>query len=271
MNKLLKYILSITALMLFSTGVSSQTYTQVGKNDVYVGETRLSREGRTLIIEYDLELGQGISSCIVSLLISQDGGRTFDPVTSINELEGDFGYINTSGSKRITYDIDAIKEQLAGKKIAFKVQVKEKSRKQPQKFNTRNNDGGFFIMGTASTFGMYGLRTGYVKKFGGYLSYSDSFQDGLFQQWSVTGGFMMRATPWLYPYAGVGGGHLKFDDVNYNGANGYYGLYIYDLISFEIGSMFKLGPVALSATVEPMYILPKGLYCTFEFGVGFCF
>lgn len=266
MNTILKYITTLTLLLASTIVLSAQETSNTAKNDVNVGQPLLSREGRTLIIEYDLELGQNVTSCEVELLISLNGGLTFAPVSSKDKLQGDIGRMTTSGLKKITYDIDAIKEQLSGKKIAFKVQVKEKSRKQLQKFNTRSNDGGFFIMGTASTFGMYGLRTGYVKKYGGYLAYSDGFSGGVFQQWSVTGGFMMRATPWLYPYVGVGGGHLMFD-----GIHGYYGLFTYDLISFEIGSMFKLGPIALSATVEPMYIMPKGLYCTFEVGIGYCF
>jgi len=72
----------------------------------------------------------------------------------------------------------------------------------------------------------------------------------------------MRATSWLYPYVGVGYGQLNFWE--------YYHT-MYGLIPFEAGAMFKLGPVSLSAAVEPIIVLGKGLACTFEFGIGFCF
>ena len=254
MNNLLKYITSITLLLLFSLGMSAQGTSNVGKNDVYVGEPLLSREGRTLIIEYDLELGQNVTSCEVELLISINGGSTFAPISSKDKLKGDIGRMTTSGFKKITYDIDAIKDQLAGKKIAFKVQVKNKKKVQ-------DNKGKFFVSGTASTFGMYGVRIGGVKKFGGYLSYSDAFQGGMFTKWTATAGLMMRATPWLYPYAGAGYGHLDF------GAGPDYE---YTLIPFEVGAMFKLGPVTFSAAAEPT-LTNMGFIASFEFGLGFCF
>lgn len=256
MNNLLKYITSITLLLLFSLGLSAQGTSKTTKNDVYVGEPLLSREGRTLIIEYDLELGQNVTSCEVELLISINGGSTFAPISSKDKLKGDIGRMTTSGLKKITYDIDAIKEQLAGKKIAFKVQVKNKKKIQ-------DNKGKFFVVGTASTFGMYGLRTGYVKKFGGYFAYNDTFSADFFNQGIVTGGVIMRATPWLYPYAGTGFGRFY----GHTGHSDYF----YHLFPFEAGAMFKLGPVALSAAVEPILVLGEGVACTFEFGVGFCF
>ena len=72
----------------------------------------------------------------------------------------------------------------------------------------------------------------------------------------------MRATSWLYPYVGVGYGQVNFLE---------YGHTMYDLIPFEAGAMFKLGPIALSAAVEPILVFEKGMLATFEFGVGFCF
>lgn len=253
MNKLFQYITSIILLLFFSVGVSAQETGKAGKNDVYVGDPVLSREGRTLIIEYDLDMGQNVTACEVELLISLNGGTSFAPISTKNKMQGDIGRMTTSGQKKITYDIDTIKEQLAGKKIAFKVQVKNKKKLQ-------DNKGKFFIMGTASTPGMYGLKTGYVGKFGGYVSYKDAFSGGIYRSFSGTAGGVMRATSWLYPYVGVGYGQVNYE------------IAVFDIVPFEIGAMFKFGPVSLSAAVVPSLSLSEGgPFCLFEFGVGFCF
>ena len=172
---------------MFSSAVASaQEAGSIDKNEVKVSEAWVTREGRTLIVEYDLELGANVISCDMELLMSLDGGRTFNQVPVSGKLAGDIGRMTSSGQKRITYDIDSIKEQLAGRKLAFKVQVKNKKTAQ-------DNKGKFFVMGTGSTLKMYGLRAGYVKKFGGYLAYSDGFSGGMFNLWTATGGFMIKA------------------------------------------------------------------------------
>ena len=260
MKRIIISLISLCFLMFSSAVASAQEAGSIDKNEVKVSEAWVTREGRTLIVEYDLKLGANVISCDMELLMSLDGGCTFNSVPVSGKLAGDIGRMTSSGQKRITYDIDSIKEQLAGKKIAFKVQVKNKK-------TIQDNKGKFFVMGTGSTFGMYGLKTGYVKKYGGYVSYSDGFQEGVFEQWSVTGGFIMRATPWLYPYIGAGAGHLTFND----NPSGNYGVDNYDLIVAEIGAIFKLGPAILSATIEPTYVLPTGPGCAFELGVGIAF
>lgn len=253
----MRQILIILCMFLVTFSVSAQEVSRTAKNDVKVSDAWVSREGRTLVIDYSIDLGENVISCDVALMMSVDGGQTFSPVIVNDKVKGDVGRITTSGQKQITYDIDSIKERLAGKKLAFKVQVKNKTKKKVQ-----DNKGRFFAMGTASTFGMYGVRIGGVKKFGGYLAYSDGFENGMFNQWSATAGFVMRATPWMYPYVGAGMGRLNWIDSR---------LYGFGLLPFEVGAMFKLGPVALSAAVEPILVLGKGVACTFEFGVGFCF
>lgn len=257
MKRFAIYWTVLTLLSAFPLTLSAQGAEQVGKSEITISDAWVSREGRTLVIDYSIHLGENVISCDAALMMSVDGGRTFSPVTVSDKVKGDVGRITTSGQKRITYDIDSIKERLAGKKLAFKVQVKNKKKVQ-------DNKGKFFAMGTASTFGMYGVKIGGVKKFGGYLSYSDGFESGMFNQWSVTAGFVMRATPWMYPYVGAGMGRLNWEYPD----RGYYG---YDILPFEAGAMFKLGPVALSASVEPILVFGKGLLTTFEFGVGFCF
>lgn len=173
------------------------------------------------------------------------------------------GRIIGSGQKRIVYDIDSIKEKLAGKKLAFKVQVVNKKVIKEKIKPVQKDHGGFLIMGTYSTIGMCGLKMGYVKKFGGYISYSDTFYDGMLNQWSATLGRMVRAASWLYPYVGAGFGWLYWPE--------YGGHYSYGMVPVEVGAMLKFGPVTLSAAVEPNYVFNKGVLCSFEFGVGFCF
>ena len=281
MKRIIISLISLCVLMFSSAVASAQEAGSIDKNEVKVSEAWVTREGRTLIVEYDLELGATVISCDMELLMSLDGGRTFNQVPVSGKLAGDIGRITSSGQKRITYDIDSIKEQLAGQKLAFKVQVKNKKTAQ-------DNKGKFFVMGTGSTLKMYGLRAGYVKKFGGYLAYSDHFADymngggfGLFSNWSITGGVMMRATDWLYPYAGAGYGIIQFDNVYLDDFIDKYGYipdnynYVYPcytLIPFEVGAMFKIGPAALSTAVKPIYVPDKGGFlCAFELGLGFCF
>ncbi|MBQ2874706.1 MAG: hypothetical protein IJE85_05360 [Bacteroidales bacterium] len=251
----MRQILIILCMFLVTFSVSAQEVSRTAKNDVKVSDAWVSREGRTLVIDYSIDLGENVISCDVALMMSVDGGQTFSPVIVNDKVKGDVGRITTSGQKQITYDIDSIKERLAGKKLSFKVQVKNKKKVQ-------DNKGRFFAMGTASTFGMYGAKMGYVKKFGAYAAYSDTFSGGMFDNFTITAGGMMRATSWLYPYVGVGYGQLNFWD---------YGQTMYGLIPFEAGAMFKLGPIALSAAVEPILVFEKGMLATFEFGVGFCF
>ena len=257
MKRFAIYWTVLALLSAFPFTLSAQDLEQVGKNEIAISDAWVSREERTLIIDYSIDLGENIISCDVALMMSLDGGYTFSPVAVTDKVKGDVGRITTSGQKQITYDIDSIKESLAGKKLAFKVQVKNKKKVQ-------DNKGKFFFMGTASSFGMYGVRIGGVKKFGGYLAYSDGFENGMFNQWSATAGFVMRATPWMYPYVGAGMGWLNWKDTE----SRYYG---FGILPFEVGAMFKLGPIALSASVEPILVFEKGLLPTFEFGVGFCF
>lgn len=249
----------VIMVLLFSfVTAQAQEYGRASKNEVIVSEAKVSRESRKLIIDYNIDWGYNVMSCDVELLMSIDGGRTFSVVAVSNKVQGDVGKITTTGQKQIVYDIDSIKEKLAGKQLAFKVQVKNK-----KKMIVSDSKGKFFVMGTASTFGMYGARVGYVKKFGGYVSYSDAFSGGMADNFSITAGGVMRATSWLYPYVGAGYGRLYFD--------AHYPI-TYNLIPLEAGAIFMLGSVALSAAVEPIFVPSReGFFASFEFGVGFCF
>lgn len=254
----------VIMVLLFSfVTAQAQEYGRAAKNEVVVSEARVSRESRKLIIDYNVDWGYNVMSCDVELLMSIDGGRTFSVVAVSNKVQGDVGKITTTGQKQIVYDIDSIKEKLAGKQLAFKVQVKNK-----KKMIVSDSKGKFFVMGTASTFGMYGARAGYVKKFGGYVSYSDAFSGGMADNFSITAGGMMRAASWLYPYVGAGYGQL-----NFYGEENNFGRWHkrYVLLPIEIGAMFSFGPVALSAAVEPIVVFDNGVACSFKFGFGFCF
>ena len=279
MKRFAIYWAVLTLLSAFPLTLSAQGAEQVGKNEIAISDAWVSREGRTLIIDYDINMGGSIISCDVALMMSVDGGHTFSPVAVTEKVKGDVGRITTSGQKQITYDIDSIKESLAGKKLAFKVQVKNKKKVQDDK-------GRVFIMGTGSTLKMFGLKTGYVKKFGGYISYKDSFTNywntggfNMLSNFSVTGGVVMRVNSWLYPYIGAGGGQLFFDDPYLRDYIDKYRVFPVDyrfdkeltLVPIEIGSIFRIGQFMLSAAVEPVIVLNKGVLCTFGFGVGFCF
>lgn len=245
-------------VLLLSCSQAKAQQPATSRNEVTVGAASVYREGRTLMIEYDIYLGQDVASCDVELLISLDGGGSFSLVTETDNLTGDLGRITESGHKTIIYDIESIKRQLAGKQLAFKVNVMNKKKVQDDK-------GHIFVMGTGSTFGMYGIRAGYVEKYGGYVSYNDAFIDGAFTNWSITAGGVMRVTPWLYPYVAAGLGHLFLRYPRRNDG------IEYTLIPLETGTMFNFGPVVLSAAVEPIIVLDEGVACSFKFGIGFCF
>ena len=239
-------------VLLLSCSQAKAQQPATSRNEVTVGTANVYREGRTLVIEYDISLGQDVASCDVELLISLDGGRNFSLVPETDNLAGDLGRITESGHKTIIYDIESIKSQLAGKQLAFKVNVRNKKKAQDDK-------GHIFVMGTGSTLSMFGLKTGYIKKFGGYISFSDTFS-GKHQGWAVKAGGMVKAASWLYPYVGVGYGQLH-----------YHNNFRYELSPFEAGTIFKIGQVSLSASVEPVYVWYEGPVCSFEFGVGLCF
>lgn len=239
-------------VLLLSCSQARAQQPATSRNEVTVGTANVYREGRTLVIEYDIYLGQDVASCDVELLLSLDGGRNFSLVPETDNLAGDLGRITESGHKTIIYDIESIKSQLAGKQLAFKVNVRNKKKVQDDK-------GHIFVMGTGSTLSMFGLKTGYIKKFGGYISFSDTFS-GKHQGWAVKAGGMVKAASWLYPYVGVGYGQLH-----------YHNNFRYELSPFEAGTIFKIGQVSLSASVEPVYVWYEGPVCSFEFGVGLCF
>lgn len=241
--------------------INAQDVVSVKKNDISVSDVLAYREGHNLIIDYDLLMGAGIASCEIELMMNVNGD-SFRKVEAHDRLTGDIGRVYTSGSKRIIYDIDAIKNELAGMNISFKVQAKNK------KYLTESGRGQIFMMGTASTIGMYGLKVGYVKKWGGYVSYSDSFFDGMFNQWTVTGGGMVQAFPWLYPFIGAGYGPLDWPSGSLGvGSEAKY----YNIVPFEVGAMFRVGMVNLSVAFEPILVQEEGLLCSFEFGLGVSF
>lgn len=275
-----KRLAVILFAMLMSLGIAkSQSTSGAGKNDVIVSDAWVSRQSHTLVIDYSIDLGENVISCDVDLLMSVDGGSTFEKVKISDKLTGDIGRVTVSGSKRIVYDVGDMRNQLAGKEIAFKVKVSKKH-------NARDDKGKVFVMGTASSLKMFGLRAGYVKRFGGYVSYNDTFTDdwnvtdfGMLTNSSITGGLLMKANSWLYPYVGTGVGFLSFYDSYQNDYFETFGDYPKDyhyddthtFIPFEIGSVFGIGHFMLSVAIEPVIVMDKGFLFSFELGVGFSF
>lgn len=286
----MRQIIIIFCAILLPLKSFAQTYPAdaVGKNDVMVGDAWVSRENHTLIIDYNLYMGDNIVSCNVELMMSINGGQTYEIITMSNKLTGDIGRIDASGSKRIVYDIDSVKSQLVGKEIVFKVKVSKKQ-------NIRDSKGKIFVMGTGSTLKMFGLRVGYAKKFGGYISFSDGFNSGngrflgsMLGTWKTSIGGIVQIAPWFYSYAGVGYGKLQvnpddalgnyldehveiYDTIDIRYIHNKYGVQEYNIMPIEVGALFRFSHVTLSCGIEPFLVFSKGLLCTFQFGVGVSF
>lgn len=282
-NRLRYIAVVITALLSLMRAEGQQT-NAIENNEVSVSNAWVSRDNYTLVIEYRIDMGENVTSCDVELMISQDGGSNFTAVSAKEGLTGDIGKVSSSGQKIIIYDINSIKNELAGKDLAFKVQIKDIKEKKvkehedmPEMKDTKDltkvkkskkekeTKGKFFIMGTGSTFGMYGLKAGFANKFGGYISYSDAFTGNMLDNWNINGGVMIRATRWLYPFIGAGYGQLNF----YDDDDDYY--VKYNMIPLEAGAMCKFGAFLISAAVEPITVIGERFGCSFELGIGFCF
>ena len=269
--------------MLFCTFAASfaQEIPSPRKDGVSIGDTKITRDGNILTVDYGILLGDQVLSCKVDATLLIDG-KTFK---AAKKVKGDIGKIKNSGYKQIRYDISGQKETLADKEISFKLEVSQKD-----VLKTR-----YLIMATASPFfpSTYGLTFGVVKRFGGYVNFQSNFVFGkiaqtadrygvyedktgslwpsgnpaYYQSLKATAGLLVRANKAIYPYIGVGygyrnyvcddisGEHIKIKEFSPAGA------------VLEAGIIFKAGPVAISAGAGT--IMFKTVSLDLGFGVLF--
>ena len=253
------------------------------KNDVSIGNVKLSRDDKDLVLDYEIRLGDNVLSCSVEVIMLVGGadGQKY-PLTA-SELKGDFGKITQSGAKQIRYNVERSKERLAGRDIRFTLNVKGK--------NVLDNE--ILAMGSVAVMPQmsYGLMLGYVKKFGGYIKFRSDFNfaqasyqcnstgeiDGGGYMWSsgarrhsrlqATGGVLFRAAKWLYPYAGVGYGARSVHWQDWEGNWAQVSDYSCVGVAAEAGLILKLGPVAVSAGVSNTAFK----FTELEVGVGVMF
>lgn len=131
----MKKILSILICILAAIPVFA-----VNKSDeeVTLTNVQVSREKTTFIITYDILLSDGLKSCNVALLLSDDAGKSFNEVDD-RYLSGEIGRIESSGNKTVRYDFSHSKEQLADQDLAFKVEVTGKKAAMEQKLDVSTN------------------------------------------------------------------------------------------------------------------------------------
>lgn len=244
-------IIAVAAAVCLSVNASAQQTRTAKGTEIYVIPKNMTLDRAEAVAVEQAKLR--IIADNFGTIVGSSSTMTLSNKNGVSQSEiFTFGETEVKGEWLETLDGPHVERKVVNKKV-----IKEKIKP------VQKDDGGFLIMGTYSTIGMCGLRMGYVKKFGGYLSYSDTFYDGMLNQWSATLGGMVRAASWLYPYVGAGFGWLYWPE--------YGGHYSYGMVPVEVGAMLKFGPVTLSAAVEPNYVFNKGVLCSFEFGVGFCF
>lgn len=278
----------IALCLLFLSGLSLQAQTAdhvpaPNPGEVSIGAVHVEREGAVINIDYRVLLGEGVQWCKVRLLISTDGGKTFSNIPTAKNVTGDIGKISKGGNKTINYNVSDDKHFLADKPLAFKVDVQGKNVIQHE----------FFILGNAAVYPQlsYGLMIGSVKKIGWYIKARSDFKspsatyncgsNGILESggtiWAngniqktryvVTGGMMIHAANWLFPYFGAGYGskQLFWQDTQNNWAkvteSSHQG------ISLDAGLLFKFGKFAVSAAAcNTAFKYTEG-----EIGVGIIF
>lgn len=249
------------------------------KNEVSIGNTRISRDNKDLVVDYQIQLGDNVLSCVVEVIINADGR----PLKNYQaDLTGDFGKITRSGQKQVRFNVEKMKRALADKQITFTFNVKNKD----------VMDAKILAMGSVSVFPQisYGAMIGYVKKFGGYVKFRSDFNsvtpaynctsdgkmdNGVF--WSsgeqkktrmqATAGMLFRLSKSVYPYVGAGYGSrgVYWED----SGNSWAQVTDYSCagVASEAGMIFRMGPVAVSAGVSTTSFK----YVEAEVGIGVMF
>ena len=113
-------ILILFCALLSTVNLAAQKSTKGDDVSVIIENATVIRNGTILTIDYYIELRDSLST-LVEVLMSEDGGKHFNPIRDIEYLSGDIGLINTSGPKKIYFDVSDLKEQLYNKPLSFKV------------------------------------------------------------------------------------------------------------------------------------------------------
>ena len=92
--------------------------------DIRLKNASLQRSEKTLIIEYDLELDDWVSSCDLDVYLSLNG-KTYKKIPH-KHIQGDFRSLTSSGHYLIKYDITDRIDQYYGKDVSVRLQVRKK-------------------------------------------------------------------------------------------------------------------------------------------------
>jgi len=250
------------------------------KNEVTIGNTRISREEQELVVDYQIALGDNVLSCDVEVVLNVDGRPMKN--YSAEYLTGDYGKIVSSGNKQIRFNVEKSKHALADKSITFTLNVRNKD----------VLDSKILAMASVSVFPQmsYGAMLGYVKKVGGYAKFRSDFSkvaseyactsDGSIEggviwtsgkemktRMQATLGILFRLSNNVYPYFGGGYGTRTVYWEDFKGNWALVKDYSCEGIAAETGIIFKFGPVAISTGVSTTAFR----YSEVEVGIGVMF
>lgn len=283
MMKVLMNILAVCVTAFLGASVANaQQLTSPKKNGVSIGNVKVTREDKDLVVDYQIMLGDNVLSCSVEVVMLVGGPKGEKILLGADELKGDFGKISDSGFKSVRYNVEEKKTVLAGKDIRFTLNVK----------NIDVLDDEIVAIASMSVYPQlsYGLMLGYVKKFGGYVKFRSDFvsaspayfcdRQGMTDGgiiWATgeqrksrmlaTGGALFRVAKWFYPYVGAGYGSRNVYWQDYEGQWAKVVDFSCKGIALEVGTIFKLGPVAISAGVSNTAFK----FTEVEVGVGLMF
>lgn len=252
-------------------------------DEVTLGAMTVERIGSEFTIGYKILLGDNVRWCKTKLLVSTDGGKTFNFKPTSGYVTGDIGKQSTSGTKSIKYDVIADKSDLAGKQLVFKIDVVAK--------DVLKNE--ILASAQVSMFPQlsYGFMFGMVKKYGWYVKARSDFKfiscsygcmstgeiDGGGHIWTdgtskktrlaVTAGGMIRASRWCYPYVGLGYGYRNLYWKDFQGEWAKVSDRSCSGLSLDAGLAFKFGKVALILGVNNTAFK----YTEAEVGIGVMF
>ena len=252
-------------------------------DEVTLGAMTVERIGSEFTIGYKILLGDNVRWCKTKLLVSTDGGKTFNFKPTSGYVTGDVGKQSTSGTKSIKYDVTADKSDLAGKQLVFKIDVVAK--------DVLKNE--ILTSAQVSIFPQlsYGFMFGMVKKYGWYVKARSDFKfiscsyscmssgeidagghiwtDGTSKKTrlAVTAGGMIRASRWCYPYVGLGYGYRNLYWKDFQGEWAKVSDRSYSGLSLDAGLALKFGKVALTVGVNNTAFK----YTEAEVGIGVMF
>lgn len=280
-NIIMKLVTSAIGICCISYAADAQqSIPSPKKNEVTIGNTRISREEQELVVDYQIALGDNVLSCDVEVVLNVDGRPMKN--YSAEYLTGDYGKIARSGNKQIRFNVEKLKHALADKSITFTLNVRNKD----------ILDSKILAMASVSVFPQmsYGAMLGYVKKVGGYAKFRSDFSsvtpsydcvsDGTFDgglfwasgrqkksRMQATAGVLFRISKSVYPYVGAGYGSRGVYWEDHSGSWAQVTDYSCKGVAAEAGMIFKLGPVAVSAGVSTTAFK----YCEAEVGIGVMF